>query len=592
MALNDCLQKQVAGCSAGLSKLSTRIGAATGVSCLRPSEEGSAVWKHLHKNQRLKSHLDEGNVDITSLRMRSNPARPFKNHYRTDLYEPLGAGGFGDVYQTVHIATGMKCAVKVLRKDRFEDFSLVLSELAVLLELDHPHVLKLYEYFEDEVAVYVVTELSCGGDLLGFVGDASKEPDYYDQVVRVFRQLMQAVAYCHSCGIAHRDLKMENCLFTDESRKNLKVIDFGLSALANASADQDTELVPLKMQGVLGTVAYMSPEMVRKETYGVTTDIWSAGILLHIVLTMGAHPFLPAKYMSDEERFSRILNSEFDASVMEKCGVPSEAQDLVMKMLCRDPANRLSAAEVLEHPWLHERRSPGASGTFKATLSNIPNFCKASKFEQALLTYIAHQACEKELEDLQKAFTMADSNGDGFLTKEEVQVAFEQGGVPMHEKDLDEIFENFGTRGRVPYTEFLAMTLKPDHIASDRAIKACFEFFDEDGNGKVSRSEITKVLDEDVANFVMDRWDASGDDHLDLEEFGDVIKQLAGLRRRHSSSDGSLSGASVVDVADPLSSRRPVLGRRLSRSRSKVLECLHLTPSNERKKNLRKQVSY
>merc|ERR1712130_801092 len=130
-----------------------------------------------------------------------------------------------------------------------KSLDLLHSELKVLLELDHPNILKLHEYFEDEKAVLIVAELAEGGDLLDLISEPTVGEEYDKLVQHSFRQVVEALAHCHSREIAHRDLKADNCLFTDETRQHVKVIDFGLSSVVQMQSDWENK-------AILGTPGY------------------------------------------------------------------------------------------------------------------------------------------------------------------------------------------------------------------------------------------------------------------------------------------------------------------------------------------------
>lgn len=391
----------------------------------------------------------------------------------------------------------------------------VIAELQVLLELDHPHVIRLYEWFEDSKSVYLVTELATGGDL------SSRFPCEQPEAVRLFNQLMGAVRYCHDRGVVHRDLKAGNCLLTGKTEPIVKVIDFGLAAIRKP---RDT---PGRwLEQTVGTRSHMAPEVLDpRKSYGVRCDIWSAGIILHHLL-VGKHPF-PERCGSDHS---------CPTAMMEEAGIVPEAQELVLSMLQHSPDERPSAEEVQRHRWLagqHGGEQDLDERRFQRILEWVRAWSKTFsgpwQLERALATAVAQQLPEDEIAGIRRSFKAIDLAGSGMLSKAAIGDAYRRCGFALDEDELSAIFAalNCNDSGLVAYTRWLSAALAPDVLASDRYVKAAFGFFDLNGSGLVSDVELQKFLGEAIAEDAMERWDSNGDRKLSLREFKQMMLRLA-----------------------------------------------------------------
>eukprot|EP00826_Nyctotherus_ovalis_P055974 TRINITY_DN748_c0_g12_i1.p1 TRINITY_DN748_c0_g12~~TRINITY_DN748_c0_g12_i1.p1 ORF type:complete len:315 (-),score=82.99 TRINITY_DN748_c0_g12_i1:766-1710(-) len=203
-----------------------------------------------------------------------------------DVYtfqKKIGEGAFGVVYKAVHKVTHNARAIKKIMKDRRTKGieASLMQEIAILKSLDHPNIVKLNEFFNDERYYYLVTEFVEGGELFD---EIAKRGSLSEKVAsHIMRQLLSAVVYCHKRKIVHRDLKPENILIVKSDKKSqidIKVIDFGTAETFKSRA---------KMREFIGTAYYMSPEVIDGR-YTEKCDVWSCGVILYILLS-GYPPF-------------------------------------------------------------------------------------------------------------------------------------------------------------------------------------------------------------------------------------------------------------------------------------------------------------
>eukprot|EP00928_Gymnodinium_smaydae_P012938 TRINITY_DN14722_c0_g3_i1.p1 TRINITY_DN14722_c0_g3~~TRINITY_DN14722_c0_g3_i1.p1 ORF type:complete len:562 (+),score=135.29 TRINITY_DN14722_c0_g3_i1:44-1729(+) len=484
---------------------------------------------------------DGSELDFRHLLLAPDPSREIAKSYKN--FQQVGVGGFGSVWKAQSLNTNEWFAVKQVPKTKVaEDMEFVSAELEAMIKLDHPNVVKFNEYFEDSRLLYIVTELCVGGDF----SDLNHGIDEPKEIKQLFKDAVRAVSYCHDLGVAHRDLKFENCLINKVpgQRRVGKVIDFGLSAIQRPG-DKGQWL-----NEQLGTRYFVAPEVVDSRIdYGVKCDCWSLGVMLYIILT-DEHPIASdANRLDTIQLFRRILAKPVREDPLEDAEVETTARDLIMKLLRKDPEARLSAKEALNHPWMLEKGKKGhswASATMRkssntseksgdsplkgSVLERMSGFGNYSRFEKALLTIVAHQSHCHEVEDLREAFSELDINNTGSLTLDEIRAGLVKSGKLVKEDDLTQLFESLdldGT-GKISYTEWLAATMKPAMLQTDRAMRQVFDFLDIDRTGKVNRCDLVQVLGNDAeALRAIKEADLTGDGCLSFDEFQVMMKKLS-----------------------------------------------------------------
>ncbi|XP_050376071.1 calcium-dependent protein kinase 26 isoform X1 [Argentina anserina] len=259
------------------------------------------------------------------------------------LGEQLGWGQFGVIRGCSDKLTGEVLACKSIAKDRlvtYDDARSIKLEIEIMSRLSgHPNVVSLKAVYEDEHFVHLLMELCAGGELFHRL---EKQGRYSETDARViFRHLMHVVKYCHANGVVHRDLKPENILLaTTSSSSPIKLADFGLATYIKPGQ---------KLHGIVGSPFYIAPEVLTGG-YNQSADVWSAGVILYILLS-GVPPF-----------WGKTKSSIFDAVRATDLWFPpipwghisASAKQLIAEMLYVDPSRRLTSAQVLAHPWMED----------------------------------------------------------------------------------------------------------------------------------------------------------------------------------------------------------------------------------------------
>ena len=453
-------------------------------------------------------------------------AGKLRDHYR--IGKMLGSGAFGEVRVCVHRESGAQRAVKVLRKSHMDEDEkkMLFNEINNLKDLDHPNILKMYEFFEDEKRYYIVTDICKGGELFDEIVARGKFSE--KDASLLMKQVLSCINYCHTNHIVHRDLKPENILLEQNKEfDQIKIIDFGTSLVFDEQKKLDEKL---------GTPYYIAPEVLAKN-YGAKCDIWSCGVITYITLS-GIPPFNGA---SDQEIMKKVKSGKFSFADPVWATISDQAKDFITQLLTLDQNKRPSAEQALKHPWIVEanklQNESVSTDVAMNALSNLQSFNANSKLKQATYAFIASQLLNKqEKEQIDKVFRAMDINGDGKLSKDEIQQGFAQYfGRSLNDKEVDEMFEKVDAdgSGAIDYSEFVVATMNEKNLLSNNKLQTAFKMFDKDGGGSISTDEIKQVLafgqnlDEKVIAEVIKQVDANGDGEISFEEFAEMMKNVS-----------------------------------------------------------------
>ena len=417
----------------------------------------------------------------------------------------LGKGGYGKVFQVRHKTTGDMYACKKLSKLNIENLEKFRKEIDILMKLDHPNIIKLYEVFEAPNSLYIIMEECQGGELFDRLSERIENNNMFSEkdIVEIMKQIMSAIDYCHNNGICHRDLKPENLLYLKkgkEENNSLKVIDFGLSQ--NISNKK-------RLSSKVGTPYYISPEILGGN-YTEKCDIWSAGVIFYVLLT-GELPFNGS---NDVEIYSKIKKIEFKFPEY----ISKESKDLLSHMLVPEK-ERYSASEVLAHPLfkiINEIPLEKLNFNPKA----FKEYIHYEKLKKIVILYIASRLQENEVDDLKEIFMAFDKDNDGQINYQE----FEQGLMKLKSKEIQcnefsSYFSSIDTdkNGKIDYTEFLASVLKRKIYLKEERLYEAFSMLDKEGNGKITKGELMSILKAESSN---DNYFAELIKNADLNEDG------------------------------------------------------------------------
>ena len=444
--------------------------------------------------------------------------------------ETIGEGSFGKVFKVKQRSTGHTFAMKLVSKDSELGNKNFLNEIYILRKLDHPNILKIYEYFSNEKYWYFVMEYVSGGELYEQICNMN----YYDEnkAAIIMKQIFSCVSYLNQMGIVHRDLKPENMMMTNKKDYlDIKLIDFGTATFLKKGR---------KLKNKIGSPYYIAPEVI-KGNYDEKCDLWSCGVILYILL-VGYPPF---DGKNPNEIFQNISKCDYKINGEDWDNISEDAKDLLKQLLHKNPSQRITAAEALKHSWIIKNsimKKTENTNFNKISLKNcLQTFSSKQKLHQASVAFIVHQMSNtKMVQKLTEIFKELDESGEGLLSKEELKKGYKKFFTDsLTDSEFDEIMKTIDQdkSGQISIEEFLRATVNYENLVTEKNLKYAFEYFDKDHSGFLSPDEIREVLglnDENeetnrLVNEIIKDVDINGDGQISYEEFKTMMKRNQNL---------------------------------------------------------------
>ena len=529
-------------------------------------------------------------INIVDVKFKTDSLVKAYNYNPFDLYtelEELGEGAYG-VVKKVCLKDNPDTvrAMKIIPKENIVEgqSQQLIDEIQILRKIEHPNIMKIYEYFDDSKNIYIVSELCDQGDLLGKM---NKLGSMSEVVVKfLMGQILNALSYLHDNGVFHGDIKLENVMLYKTSKKKgrrftkinkelsssfklqkdienykgdnkdcrsstkfvedmtnyeVKLIDFGCSKFLNRKGNN-------KLSGIVGTSIYCSPEVI-DDLYDEKSDEWSCGVLMYILLC-GEPPF---QGETEEEIFANVKKGYIDFTKKKFNNVSENCIDLIKKLLRKNKNNRIKASEALNHKFFTENFNPTKALTQNKDLNMLKRFISLEKLPSKLHEVVVAYCCfnfinQEEEKQLRELFRFMDTGNKNKLTMEDFRRGFSEAHLMVSTYELKKIMNILDSDGSnlIEYQEFLRAICDKKSLFKDENLKAVFGVIDKDKKGYIITDDVERFVlgNKKSVNRSTIKWCTAQigmkkDTQMTFEQFCEIIRNNTTLKNDDSDSNDS-----------------------------------------------------
>jgi len=439
--------------------------------------------------------LSEKAALISSL-VHEHPIGRFSTKYDISDSIEIGKGACGMVCTVRNVDTDDDFAMKVITAPDREAMASLRNEIALHKKLDHPNIAKIIESFEDEkhCRFLIIMELCTGGPLISRM---KQHRNGYDEAAAatLMEKMLSAVLYCHHHGVVHRDIKLDNMLFADDSEDaELKLIDFGFASAVEPGFEVMTDH--------LGTPSYMAPELwgVKDTPYDSSVDMWALGAVAYMLLS-GTRPF----HSDDRREKGRMIRKDpLPFHPKHWNHISQDAQDFCSALMQKQAKDRLSASEAIKHPWLQQRSRAHSHPDLAAQMlrsnseiiASLEAYASCEEMKQLALEVIAFTTPPQKLEGLRHVFQTIDVDCSGTIDLGELTNALSLASE-LEAEQVAQIFcaIDVNDSGEIDYTEFLGATVSScGSRILRRSVRGAFNMLDQDADGYITQKDLRAAL--------------------------------------------------------------------------------------------------
>ena len=452
------------------------------------------------------------------------------------IIKDLGTGTYAKVQLVKHNINNSIRAMKVIPKKikkgtNKTNESDVINEVYLLMKMDHPNIVKIFEFYNGEKEYYLIMEYCGGGELFDKIVK-SKLTEI--QCAYIMYQIISAINYCHNMKIIRRDLKPENILIKkdEDGFYRVKICDFGTSQTFKIGDIQSK---------IVGSAYYIAPEVIQKK-YNSKCDMWSCGVIMFVLLTKKP-PFGGKNEMAIMEK---VQIGKYKENLLDEYS--PFAKELISLLLEKDIKKRINAETALNHPWFDVFKSKEIlndiqdKDTIKRFIKNLKKYQSISIIQETALAYLVHNYPDlDEIVNACKFFGKIDKNGNGKITLDDLSNGLCKLFKNKNMKDdAKEIFENLDNDGNnyLEYEQFVRAAIDKKIFLTDEALRLAFKFFDKENKGIITfesiliifkdciKKDININLEEELKKIMKEIGVNNDDYSIDFSTFSQLITKI------------------------------------------------------------------
>ena len=446
-----------------------------------------------------------------------------------DFGKKIGQGYYSEVYLCKNLITNKKVVIKIMKKKNQSLNKELLKKIDSLKILNHQNIMNIHEFYEGKINIYFINEYYKKGNLLNY---CLRNKEITESLISIILfQILSAINYCHKQNIIHKDLKLENIMISDKTIFGfpfIKIIDFPTAIFIESE---------YKKNDLIGIPYYFAPEIFENNiTY--KSDIWSIGIILYYLITR-KRLFEGKDY---ENLVNDIKNKEIDFNFIEFRNSSFEIKDLLIKLLKKNPNERINAEDALNHNFFNkyntkDKLSQLSIEEIRKLLYNISKFKPKNSLEQILIVYLINKFSNEDIiKNASCLFLKLDKDNNGIIDQDEfvigIKKLFQEDGKEINKEELIKLFNIIDTdkSSSIEYFEFIRASINKNEFVNEKIIKETFLHFQKDINEIISVEDICEFFEfrECFNQFknIIEECNLDMNSSIDYNKFVKIIKKI------------------------------------------------------------------